>query len=135
MLSRHILHIHIPSFPIAVEQVCRPELKDRPVAVVPPHSERALILSVSSVARKEGVYKGMPIAKAIKFCPDLTVLPPNPGLMKKAFQDLINRQIFCFFRKARPCSSAIESPQESRRQECKNASTLGAFLHIGNGSP
>jgi DNA polymerase-4 len=88
-MSRHILHIHIPSFPIAVEQVCHPELKDRPVAVVPPHSERALILSVSSVARKEGVYKGMPLTKAMKFCPDLTVLPPNPGLMKKASQDLI----------------------------------------------
>jgi len=87
-MLRQILHIHIPSFPIAVEQVCRPELRDRPVAVVPPHSERALILSVSSVARKEGVYKGMPIVKALKFCPDLTVLPPNPDLMKKASQDL-----------------------------------------------
>jgi len=86
-MFRHILHIHIPAFPIAVEQVCRPELKDRPVAVVPP-SERALILSVSSEARKEGIYKGMPLAKALKFCPDLTVLPPNPGLTKKASQDL-----------------------------------------------
>ena len=87
-MFRHILHIHIPAFPIAVEKVCRPELKDRPVVVVPPHSERALILSVSSEAREEGVYKGMPLVKAMKFCPDLTLLPPNPDLMKKASQDL-----------------------------------------------
>ncbi len=86
-MLRHILHIHIPAFPIAVEQVCHPKLKDRPVAVVPP-SERALVLSVSSEARKEGVYKGMPLTKALKFCPDLTVLPPNPDLMKKASQSL-----------------------------------------------
>jgi len=71
-----------------VERVCHPELRDRPVAVAPPHSERALILSVSSEARKEGIFKGMPLGKAIKFCPDLTVLPPNPGLTEKASQVL-----------------------------------------------
>jgi len=87
-LYRHILHIHIPAFSIAVERVCHPELRDRPVAVAPPHSERALILSVSSEARKEGIFKGMPLGKAIKFCPDLTVLPPNPGLTEKASQVL-----------------------------------------------
>ena len=87
-MYRHILHIHIPAFSIAVERVCHPELRDRPVAVAPPHSERALILSVSSEARKEGIFKGMPLGKAIKFCPDLTVLPPNPGLTEKASQVL-----------------------------------------------
>jgi DNA polymerase-4 len=87
-IFRHILHIHIPAFSIAVEQVCHPELKDRPVVVVPPHSERALILSVSSKARNEGVYKGMSLTTALKFCPDLTVVPPNPDLIKKASQEL-----------------------------------------------
>lgn len=87
-MYRHILHIHIPAFSIAVERVCHPELRDRPVAVAPPHSERALILSVSSEARKEGIFKGMLLGKAVKFCPDLTVLPPNPGLTEKASQVL-----------------------------------------------
>ncbi len=67
-----------------MERACHPELRDRPVAVAPPHSERALILSVSSEARKEGIFKGMSLGKAIKFCPALTVLPPNPGLTEKA---------------------------------------------------
>ena len=82
-MYRHIIHLHIAAFPIAVERVCRPELRDRPVAVAPTHSERALILSVSLEARKEGVFKGMPLGKAVKFCPDLTVLPPHPGLTEK----------------------------------------------------
>jgi len=81
---RHIIHIHIPAFPIAVARISQPELRDRPVAMAPPHSERALILSVSPEARKEGIFKGMPIGKAIKFCPDLTVLPPNQSLTGKA---------------------------------------------------
>jgi len=83
-LFRHVIHLHIPAFPIAVARISQPELRDRPVAMAPPHSERALILSVSPEARKEGIFKGMPIGKAIKFCPDLTVLPPNQNLTGKA---------------------------------------------------
>ena len=83
-MFRHIIHINIPAFPIAVARISQPELRDRPVAMAPPHSERALILSVSPEARKEGIFKGMPIGKAIKFCPDLTVLPPNQNLTGKA---------------------------------------------------
>jgi len=67
-----------------VERVCRPGLRDRPVVVAPPHSERGLILSVSSEAREEGLFKGMPLGKAKKYCPGLTVLPPNPELTGRA---------------------------------------------------
>ena len=82
-MYRHIIHLHIPAFPIAVERVCRPDLRDRPVAMAPPHLERALILSVSPEARREGIFKGMSLGKAMKFCPDLTVLPPNRDLTGK----------------------------------------------------
>ena len=82
-MYRHIIHIHIPAFPIAVARISQPELRDRPVAMAPPHSERALILSVSLEARREGIFKGMPLGKAIKFCPDLIVLPPNQNLTEK----------------------------------------------------
>ncbi len=87
-MDRHIIHIHIPAFPIAVERVCQPGLQDRPVVVAPPHSERGLILSVSPEARQEGIFKGMPLGKAKKYCPGLTVLPPNPELTGRASQVL-----------------------------------------------
>jgi DNA polymerase-4 len=87
-MFRHIIHIHIPSFPIAVARVSQPEFRGRPVAMAPPHSERALILSASPEARREGIFKGMPLGKAIKFCPDLTVLPPNQNLTGKASKAL-----------------------------------------------
>jgi DNA polymerase-4 len=83
-LYRNIIHLHIPAFPIAVARVSQPELRDRPVAVASPHSERALILSVSPEAHREGLFKGMPLGKAMKFCPGLTILPPNWNLMGKA---------------------------------------------------
>ena len=87
-LDRHIIHVHIPAFPIAVARVARPELRDRPVAVAPLHSERALLLSVSAEARREGLFKGMPLAKAVKFCPGLTLLPPDHDLTAKASRSL-----------------------------------------------
>jgi DNA polymerase-4 len=87
-LFRHIIHIHIPAFPIAVARVCRPELRDRPVVVAPPRSERALIVSVSPEARKQGIFKGMSLAKAAQSCPGLTVLPPDPDLTDKACRGL-----------------------------------------------
>jgi DNA polymerase-4 len=87
-LFRHIIHFHIPAFPIAVARVDHPELRDRPVAIAPLRSERALILSVSAEARREGIFKGMPLGKAMKFCPDLRVLPPDRDLAGKASQVL-----------------------------------------------
>lgn len=83
-MDRHIIHLHIPAFSIAVARVCQPRLRDRPVAVAPPHSERGLILSASPEARREGVFKGMPLGKAVRLCPGLAVLPPNPALTEKA---------------------------------------------------
>jgi DNA polymerase-4 len=88
-MFRHIIHLHIPAFPIAVARVSQPELRDRPVAVAPLHSERALILSVSHEARREGIFKGMPLGKAVKFCPGLAVLPPDRELMGKACKVLV----------------------------------------------
>lgn len=82
-MNRNIIHIHIPTFPITLERLNHPELRERPVVVVPPQSDRALIMTASSEARREGIYKGMAIGKALRFCPELTVLPPNPGLVEK----------------------------------------------------
>ncbi len=88
-MHRHIIHLHIPAFPITVARVSEPGLRDRPVAVVaPPQSDRSLILSVSPEARKEGIFKGIPLLKGMKLCPGLAVLPPNPGLMEKASHSL-----------------------------------------------
>jgi DNA polymerase-4 len=82
-LDRNIIHLHIPTFPITLERLNQPGLRDRPVVIAPPQSDRALILAVSLEARREGIFKGMPIGKALRFCPELTVLPPNPGLVER----------------------------------------------------
>ena len=88
-MHRNIIHVHIPSFQITLERINHIELRDRPVVVAPVHSERALIFSASREARREGIFKGMALNKAQRFCPDLTVLPPNPALMEKGNRTLV----------------------------------------------
>jgi DNA polymerase IV len=85
---RSIIHLHIAALPIAVARVSQAPLRERPVAVAPLQSDRPVVLSVSSEARREGVFKGMPLKKAIKRCPGLKVLPPDPEALEKTCRHL-----------------------------------------------
>ncbi len=87
-MLHHIIHMHIRAFSIAVTRVVQPELQGRPVAVAPSRSVRALILSASAEAQKQGVRKGMSLEKAVARCPDLTVINPDPGLVERANREL-----------------------------------------------
>jgi DNA polymerase-4 len=88
-MERDILHLAIPAFPIALARVSDASLRARPVAVVPGHSERALLQCVSAEARAEGVQEGMPLYHARRFCPALVLLPPDPQLIAKGTQALL----------------------------------------------
>jgi DNA polymerase-4 len=50
------------------------------LAIAPPGADRAVILALSAEARLAGLERGMPVRRALRFCPDLVVLPPNPRL-------------------------------------------------------
>ena len=77
-MDRDILHIHIHAFPIALARISDPTLRSKPVAVAPGHSERAPIQHLSIEARSEGIFEGMPLFRAKRLCPSLTVLLPDP---------------------------------------------------------
>lgn len=77
-MDRDILHIYIPEFPIALARISDPALRGRPVAVAPAHSERVAIQHLSTEARWEGLFEGMPLFRAKRLCPSLIVLPPDP---------------------------------------------------------
>jgi DNA polymerase IV len=83
-MNRNIIHIDIIDFHIAVERVLEPRLRQRPVAVAIETASRSLVYAVSGEAQKNGVVRGMPLPQALKYCPDLTVLPPNEELYVRA---------------------------------------------------
>lgn len=89
-MARTILHIDVSDFPVAVERVLEPRLQGRPVAVAVQTASRSLIAALSREAAGRGVARGMPLAQARKYCPDLTVLPPNTELYRRATAALLD---------------------------------------------
>jgi DNA polymerase-4 len=83
-MLRNILHFRIDAFPAAVERIKNPSLRHRPVAVCPRHSPRSVIFSASAEARREGVFEGMPLVRALQRCRALVVLPPDEPLYRRA---------------------------------------------------
>lgn len=89
-MDREILHITVPAFAIALARVVDSNLRGRPVAVAPLNSERALLQCISAEAAAEGVHAGTPIYHARKSCPALIVIAPDPHLMAKGSQALLD---------------------------------------------
>jgi len=88
-MERDILHLAIPAFPIELARVGDASLRQRPVAVVPGNSERALLTCVSAEARAEGVHEGMPLFRARRLCPPLLLLPPDPQKVSRGMKALL----------------------------------------------
>ena len=87
-MPRTILFVDPPAFCTTVESLVAPDLRTRPVAVAPPGAERAVVLALSTEARLAGIAKGMAVRQALKQCPDLVIIPPNPRLYARASRAL-----------------------------------------------
>lgn len=65
------LYIDFNSYFASVEQQLRPELRGRPVAVVPVETQSTCAIAASYEAKAFGVRTGTPISEARQLCPDL----------------------------------------------------------------
>jgi DNA polymerase-4 len=87
-MPRSILFVDPPAFCTTVEELVAPALRSRPLAVAPPGADRAVVLALSGEARLAGIERGMAVRRALKLCPDLILLPPNPRLYARASRAL-----------------------------------------------
>ena len=72
--SRKIIHLDMDSFYPSVEVLDNPGLKGRPV-IVGGGKERGVVSSASYEARKFGVHSALPMASALRLCPQGIFLP------------------------------------------------------------
>ena len=89
MAERQIVHVTIPNFPVAVERVVHPGLRNRPVVVAPPGPARSVVMALSPEAWSAGVRRGMVLTKAMRYCRNMIVLPPDESLYLRATRALI----------------------------------------------
>jgi len=69
-----IAHLDCDAFYASVEKRDRPELRDRPVIVG--GGRRGVVTTACYIARLSGVRSAMPMFKALRLCPEATVIKP-----------------------------------------------------------
>ena len=85
--SLKIAHVDCDAFYASVEKRDRPELRDKPL-IIGGGMKRGVVSTACYLARIHGVRSAMPMAQALKLCPNAVVLPPD---MSK--YSLVSRQI------------------------------------------
>jgi len=73
------MHVDMDAFFVSVELRTRPELRGKPVIVGFP-GERSVVLSGSYEARAFGVKSAMPMAVAMRMCPQAVIIEPRHKL-------------------------------------------------------
>jgi DNA polymerase-4 len=94
---RRILHIDMDAFYASVEQRDKAELRGKPVAVGGDPDKRGVVAAASYEARKFGVRSAIPMARAVRLCPDLVIVHPDFTRYRT-----VSKQIFNIFRSVTP---------------------------------
>jgi DNA polymerase-4 len=94
---RRIIHVDMDAFYASVEQRDDPVLAARPLAVGGRPDQRGVVAAASYEARAFGVRSAMSMARAVRLCPSLTIVPPDFRRYKAA-----SDAVFAIFREVTP---------------------------------
>ena len=86
--SQNAACLWIPVYALRCEEARRPDLVERPTAVLAPEDSRRL-WQVSALARRLGVKPGLTVSQAIGLCPALALLEPDPVFYDEQFAKLL----------------------------------------------
>src|SRR5436190_4842673 len=96
-MVRRIVHIDMDAFYASVEQRDRPELRGLPVAVGGAPESRGVVAAASYEARAHGVRSAMPMSRAIRLCPEVTIVSPDFAKYRA-----VSSQVFAIYREVTP---------------------------------
>ena len=86
---RRIVHLDMDAFYASVEQRDDPALRGKPVAVGGRPETRGVVAAASYEARAFGVRSAMPMARAVRLCPELAIVRPDFAKYKAASESVM----------------------------------------------
>ena len=86
---RTIIHLDLDAFFCAVEEKRDSSLQGKAFAVGGNPNQRGVVASCSYPARQFGVRSAMPMAQAVKVCPNLSVVSPNHSAYQAASRQVM----------------------------------------------
>lgn len=92
-----IIHIDMDAFYASVEIREQPALADKPVVVGGRPDGRGVVAAASYAARRFGIHSAMPMAAALRACPQLVILAPRLALYAE-----VSRHIHAIFARYTP---------------------------------
>lgn len=88
-MERSIIHLNITDFAVAIETSLQPSLKGYPLIIAPLGAPRAVVYDMSDEAFKQGIRKGMPLARARRINRKIPILPPFFSRYETAMKALL----------------------------------------------
>jgi DNA polymerase-4 len=82
-----ILHVDMDAFFASVELARRPQLRGLPVIVG--GAQRGVVLAATYEARAFGVHSAMPMAQALRLCPQSVVVPPDHAAYREVSEGVM----------------------------------------------
>jgi DNA polymerase-4 len=96
-MIRRIIHIDMDAFYASVEQRDNPDLRGRPLVVGGRPEGRGVVAAASYEARAFGVHSAMSMARAVRLCPSLVIVPADFARYRAA-----SNTVFSLFREVTP---------------------------------
>src|SRR5579862_5065982 len=95
-MKRAVLHVDMDAFYASVEQRDNPSLAGKPV-IVGGTSGRGVVAAANYEVRRFGVHSAMPMATALRLCPQAICIPPRMQRYKE-----VSDQVFGVFHEVTP---------------------------------
>ena len=81
----------VPRFPLLAAGAARQDLISKPLALAPEPGGPERVGAASGPAEAHGVRAGMSLGEALARCPELVLLPPDPGRAEAAWERVLRR--------------------------------------------
>lgn len=120
---RKIIHVDMDAFFAAIEQRDNPELRGKAIAVGGRPESRGVVSTASYEARKFGIHSAMPMATAVRKCPQLLIIPGRMAVYRQVAEHI--RGIFArFTEKIEPLSIDEAYLDVSENNDFQGSATL-----------